>query len=129
MYFALPKSNERPSTKKTQLSNTMADDRISEIIHNLDDHWGSPPILTPNTLTHILSNQWEDTAIFTLIEEMIKTLESIKTESLANDIKNDPIIQKYMISKRQGQQGEQSQDVVLQHLIELLQHHNKMHTS
>ncbi|KAI8091354.1 uncharacterized protein B0P05DRAFT_527117 [Gilbertella persicaria] len=60
MYFALPKSNERPSTKKTQLSNTMADDRISEIIHNLDDHWGSPPILTPNTLTHILSNQWVD---------------------------------------------------------------------
>ncbi|KAG2215731.1 hypothetical protein INT46_003943 [Mucor plumbeus] len=38
----------------------MAEDRISEIIHNLDDHWGSPPILTPDTLAHILNHQWTD---------------------------------------------------------------------
>jgi hypothetical protein len=68
MYFNLPTSSERRLSKKksnsslisTESTNTtlMAEDRISEIIHNLDDHWGSPPILTPDTLAHILNNQW-----------------------------------------------------------------------
>jgi hypothetical protein len=88
MYFNLPKSNERQNilNKKSSsdnmistdspdspdspdstspLDNTnngshsmMAEDRISEIIHNLDDHWGSPPIFTPDTLAHILNHQW-----------------------------------------------------------------------
>ncbi|GAN04413.1 hypothetical protein MAM1_0063c03873 [Mucor ambiguus] len=39
-------------------SNAMAEERITEIIQNLDDHWGSPPILTPDTLAHILNHQW-----------------------------------------------------------------------
>lgn len=69
MYFNIPKSNERQDklSKKSSSSSlesvtatnaTMAEERISEIIHNLDDHWGSPPILTPDTLAHILNNQW-----------------------------------------------------------------------
>jgi hypothetical protein len=70
MYFTLPTSHERQK-QKTSLSkkasssslastdsSVMAEDRISEIIRNLDDHWGSPPILTPDTLAHILNNQW-----------------------------------------------------------------------
>ncbi|KAI8082135.1 hypothetical protein BDF21DRAFT_417189 [Thamnidium elegans] len=69
MYFNIPKSDERQNKlqKKsssssidsiTQTNSAMAEERISEIIHNLDDHWGSPPILTPDTLAHILNNQW-----------------------------------------------------------------------
>lgn len=67
MYFNIPKSSERKSSLKKKASNSsmesltttvMAEDRISEIIHNLDDHWGSPPILTPDTLAHILNHQW-----------------------------------------------------------------------
>lgn len=72
MYFNLPKSSERQVTKKQSSSSVlstdstttaknnslMAEDRISEIIHNLDDHWGSPPLLTPDTLAHILNHQW-----------------------------------------------------------------------
>lgn len=62
MYFNLPKSQDRVLKNKSSDSSldttTMTDERISEIIHNLDDHWGSPPILTPNTLSHILNHQW-----------------------------------------------------------------------
>lgn len=70
MYFTLPKSQDRPQkpsllNKKPSNSsiistdsNAMAEDRITEIIQNLDDHWGSPPILTPDTLAHILNHQW-----------------------------------------------------------------------
>lgn len=71
MYFNIPKSSERKSVLKKSASSSsmeslttavMAEDRISEIIHNLDDHWGSPPILTPDTLAHILNHQWTDNA-------------------------------------------------------------------
>lgn len=67
MYFNIPKSGERQGVLNKKASNSsmestttavMAEDRISEIIHNLDDHWGSPPILTPDTLAHILNHQW-----------------------------------------------------------------------
>lgn len=68
MYFNIPKSqdrhhssmlNKKPSNSSLDSTTAiMTDDRISEIIHNLDDHWGSPPILTPNTLSHILNHQW-----------------------------------------------------------------------
>lgn len=76
MYFNLPKSSERQLSKKESNSSIMstdsttatarnnslmAEDRISEIIHNLDDHWGSPPLLTPDTLAHILNHQWIST--------------------------------------------------------------------
>lgn len=73
MYFTLPKSQDRHSNKPSLLnkrssnnsimstdSNAMAEERITEIIQNLDDHWGSPPILTPDTLAHILNHQWTD---------------------------------------------------------------------
>ncbi|KAI8333802.1 hypothetical protein EDC96DRAFT_548428 [Choanephora cucurbitarum] len=169
MYFALPKSTERqtPSAslkltgaKMSNLSpepETMCEDRISEIIHNIDDHWGSPPILTPNTLTHILNNQWvtsdchsteenvkkqpkghpltktpatvmltgvpsivkstnqndkDDKMLPILIQEVCKTIESISMDSkhsIANDIKEE----------------ETSQEVVLRHLTQILQNHNK----
>lgn len=69
MYFNIPKSDERQHKLQrksssssidsiTRANSVMAEERISEIIHNLDDHWGSPPILTPGTLAHILNNQW-----------------------------------------------------------------------
>ncbi|KAF1796694.1 hypothetical protein FB192DRAFT_1403244 [Mucor lusitanicus] len=70
MYFSLPKSQDRPpkpsllnkrssnSSIMSTDSNAMAEERITEIIQNLDDHWGSPPILTPDTLAHILNHQW-----------------------------------------------------------------------
>lgn len=67
MYFNIPKSGERQGVLNKKASSSsmestttavMAEDRISEIIHNLDDHWGSPPILTPDTLAHILNHQW-----------------------------------------------------------------------
>ncbi|OBZ87093.1 hypothetical protein A0J61_04858 [Choanephora cucurbitarum] len=182
MYFALPKNTERqtPSSslkltgaKMSNLSpepETMCEDRISEIIHNIDDHWGSPPILTPNTLTHILNNQWvasdyhsteenmkkqpkghsltktpgtvmltgapsiakstnqndrDDKMLPILIQEVCKTIESISMDSkhsIANDIKNDPIIQRFIMSKKEE---ETSQEVVLRHLTQILQNHNK----
>lgn len=70
MYFSIPTFTERQQQKmslskkasnssiRSTDSSAMADDRISEIVHNLDDHWGSPPILTPDTLAHILNHQW-----------------------------------------------------------------------
>ncbi|KAI8383011.1 hypothetical protein BD560DRAFT_431584 [Blakeslea trispora] len=151
-------------------SEAMGEDRISEIIHNLDDHWGSPPILTPNTLTHILSNQWiatdhnsgedsmkkikqvhtvktatgaaaltstpsitkttnqkdkDDKVIPTLVQEVCKMIESISMDSkhnIANDVKNDPIIQRFIMSKKEE---ETSQEVVLRHLTQILQNYNE----
>ena len=89
MYFALPKNTERqtPSSslkltgaKMSNLSpepETMCEDRISEIIHNIDDHWGSPPILTPNTLTHILNNQWVASDYHSTEENMKKVTKTL----------------------------------------------------
>lgn len=82
MYFNLPKSSERLNKKpsnsslmSTESTNTalMAEDRISEIIHNLDDHWGSPPILTPDTLAHILNNQWISSEVEEDFKKKVKT--------------------------------------------------------
>ncbi|GAA5807314.1 hypothetical protein MFLAVUS_000672 [Mucor flavus] len=160
MYFNIPKSDERQHKLQrksssssidsiTRANSAMAEERISEIIHNLDDHWGSPPILTPDTLAHILNNQWikpveeeEDIKkvivssanrqrvktnnnqklISNLIKELCKTIQGIDAESkfeVTKDIKNDPIIQNFVLSKEQ-EQPEQ----VLEHLVELLQYHN-----
>jgi hypothetical protein len=49
MYFDLPKNKKE---------NNNAEERISEILNNIEDHWGSPPILTPDTLAYILNHQW-----------------------------------------------------------------------
>lgn len=90
MYFALPKSQDRQpkpiflnkkSSNSSILStdsNAMAEDRISEIIQNLDDHWGSPPILTPDTLAHILNHQWtnEDLVNHDEIKKVLKLYKS-----------------------------------------------------
>ncbi|CAO0800307.1 unnamed protein product [Mucor circinelloides] len=54
----------------------MAEDRITEIIQNLDDHWGSPPILTPDTLAHILNHQWTN-------EELVNQEEIKKVSKVA----------------------------------------------
>lgn len=56
MYFDLPKNHDRKLNKQTK----MPEERISEILNNIEDHWGSPPILTPDTLTFILNHQWEN---------------------------------------------------------------------
>ncbi|KAI7905233.1 uncharacterized protein BX663DRAFT_502189 [Cokeromyces recurvatus] len=58
MYFTLPKTSNSSLLSTESNASTMTEDRISEIIQNLDDHWGSPPILTPDTLSHILNHQW-----------------------------------------------------------------------
>lgn len=89
MYFNIPKSDERQHKLQrqsssssidsiTRASSAMAEERISEIIHNLDDHWGSPPILTPDTLAHILNNQWIKPVVE---EEDIKKVNSPHTDN------------------------------------------------
>ncbi|CEP15395.1 hypothetical protein [Parasitella parasitica] len=177
MYFALPKSQDRQpkpillnkkSSNSSLLStdsNAMGEDRITEIIQNLDDHWGSPPILTPDTLAHILNHQWTDQdimnqeeikkvskvaakatvaanraiqsknkAVSTLIEEVCRTIQAMDTENkfdVTKDIKNDPIIQKFITNKEERSLAANtsavlgSEENVMQHLIELLQQHNK----
>ncbi|KAI8646605.1 hypothetical protein BD408DRAFT_252580 [Parasitella parasitica] len=91
MYFALPKSQDRAPnpillSKKSSSSsllstdsNSMGEDRITEIIQNLDDHWGSPPILTPETLAHILNHQWTDQAIVN--QEEIKKVSKVAAKA------------------------------------------------
>jgi hypothetical protein len=59
MYFDLPKSHER--VKKNTNGFGMTEERLVEIMNNIQDHWGSPPILTAETLEFILSNQWVST--------------------------------------------------------------------
>ncbi|KAI9283346.1 hypothetical protein BY458DRAFT_8314 [Sporodiniella umbellata] len=56
MYFDLPKNSNRKPVKHSKV----AEERISEILNNVEDHWGSPPILTPDTLAFILNHQWEN---------------------------------------------------------------------
>ncbi|KAI8344106.1 hypothetical protein BC941DRAFT_342351 [Chlamydoabsidia padenii] len=43
-------------------SNTsiLTDERLLEIVENLEDHWRSPPILTPTTLAVIFNNKYSD---------------------------------------------------------------------
>lgn len=79
MYFNLPTSQDRKlldkkSSESSLDTTTMTEERISEIIHNLDDHWGSPPILTPNTLSHILNHQWTNEEVVN--QEDIKKVSS-----------------------------------------------------
>ncbi|KAI9486831.1 MAG: hypothetical protein EXX96DRAFT_604894 [Benjaminiella poitrasii] len=106
MYFTLPKSQDRQPLRKTlnkKASNsslistesntsTMAEDRISEIIHNLDDHWGSPPILTPDTLSHILNHQWiinDDTIKQQDIKKVSKAAATVATVAANRVIKQN----------------------------------------
>ncbi|KAL9558984.1 hypothetical protein MBANPS3_000639 [Mucor bainieri] len=100
MYFTLPKSQDRPpkpsllnkrssnSSMMSTDSNAMAEERITEIIQNLDDHWGSPPILTPDTLAHILSHQWTNEELVNQeeIKKDIVFIESIHTLTTAPGI-------------------------------------------
>ncbi|KAI8390810.1 uncharacterized protein BYT42DRAFT_610088 [Radiomyces spectabilis] len=79
MYFSLPSCQERRHTKPLSIENhldkqtpltiqlpsedlgtngSISETRLIEIFNNIQDHWGSPPILTPDTLAYILSNQW-----------------------------------------------------------------------
>jgi hypothetical protein len=59
MYFDLPKTGRHAKNDDNQKrSDYASDERMSEIRDNVEDHWGSPPILTPETLAYILENQW-----------------------------------------------------------------------
>ncbi|CEG69405.1 hypothetical protein RMATCC62417_05486 [Rhizopus microsporus] len=63
MYFDLPKRQDRIAPKVIKdkiIQMGITEERISEILNNIEDHWGSPPILTPDTLAYILSHQWEN---------------------------------------------------------------------
>lgn len=40
---------------------SITDERFVEIVENLEDHWRSPPILTPTTLALIFNNNWVET--------------------------------------------------------------------
>ncbi|SAL98084.1 hypothetical protein [Absidia glauca] len=40
--------------------NFLTDERLLEIVENLEDHWRSPPILTPTTLAVIFNNRHND---------------------------------------------------------------------
>ncbi|KAI8339952.1 hypothetical protein BC941DRAFT_371707 [Chlamydoabsidia padenii] len=88
MYFSLPTSQERlqhqqqqsiidkqdfvdshPSASHanstsnpppTSNMNYLTDERLVEIVENLEDHWRSPPILTPTTLAMIFNNSYGD---------------------------------------------------------------------
>ncbi|KAI8984167.1 hypothetical protein BDF20DRAFT_858334 [Mycotypha africana] len=167
------------SSYESNNTTTINEERISEIIQNLDEHWGSPPILTPNTLAHILSHQWvqqssnsqEEAAInreeirkvskaaaaaasvaanktlqnnnkliFTLIEEFIRTIQSIDTENqfdITTEIQSDSVLQK-LIAANEEQTGDVSNtksnsilhyqstmgENVMKHLIDLLRKHN-----
>ncbi|KAL0078851.1 hypothetical protein F4703DRAFT_1211130 [Phycomyces blakesleeanus] len=62
MYFDLPTAHERnsesPDSNNKNKKPIVADERLIEIINNIQDHWGSPPIMTPETLAYVLNNQW-----------------------------------------------------------------------
>ncbi|KAI7864081.1 hypothetical protein BDF14DRAFT_1838705 [Spinellus fusiger] len=47
----------------------VADERILEIVNNLQEHWGSPPIMTPETLAYVFNNQWMKEHPFVLAEK------------------------------------------------------------
>lgn len=107
MYFNLPTSHDRQKVLNKKSSNSsimstdsstikattvggigiMTEDRISEIIHNLDDHWGSPPILTPGTVAHILNHQWINTTVEE--NEEIKKKVSSAVQSKRNKSKDN----------------------------------------
>ncbi|CAO3600137.1 unnamed protein product [Absidia cylindrospora] len=42
--------------------NYLTDEQLLEIVENLEDHWQSPPILTPTTLAMIFNNGYSDTS-------------------------------------------------------------------
>ncbi|CAO3648915.1 unnamed protein product [Mucor hiemalis] len=74
------------------------------------------------------NNNDNQKVITNLITELCKTIQVIDTENkfeVTNDIKNDPIIQKFILSKGKLQDG-QSEDVVLEHLVQLLKQHNSL---
>ncbi|ORZ09236.1 hypothetical protein BCR42DRAFT_424019 [Absidia repens] len=92
MYFSLPTSQERSQQQSTHVEKTglvdtlkgpaisscaplttatattssnmnyLTDERLLEIVENLEDHWRSPPILTPTTLAMIFNNGYSDTS-------------------------------------------------------------------
>ncbi|ORE08243.1 hypothetical protein BCV72DRAFT_303893 [Rhizopus microsporus var. microsporus] len=120
----------------------ITEERISEILNNIEDHWGSPPILTPDTLAYILSHQWENDKkaddktiedqeshrpqnVQLLIQEFCNTIQKLdqnKLFSVTNDIMNDNIIQPFI---QQSNTTSEQQDKAVNRLVELLQHHNK----
>lgn len=113
----------------------MPEERISEILNNIEDHWGSPPILTPDTLTFILNHQWENdkktaeedakkSSCQLLIKEFCKTIQTLdKNQSLpvTNDLMNDSVIQAFI---EQPNDSLERQEVVTNHLINLLKQYN-----
>ncbi|KAI8886252.1 hypothetical protein K501DRAFT_62383 [Backusella circina FSU 941] len=100
MYFNLPKTDKCTENDNNNLkrSDCTSDERMSEIRDNVEDHWGSPPLLTPETLAYILENQWvsddndsssnslkkrikkKNELIQNLITELYKTMEIIDSE-------------------------------------------------
>ncbi|CAO3636201.1 unnamed protein product [Cunninghamella blakesleeana] len=51
-----PSSLSPKSLYNKYKSNNISDERFVEIVENLEDHWRSPPILTPTTLALIFNN-------------------------------------------------------------------------
>jgi hypothetical protein len=49
-----------PSAASPPNMNYLTDERLVEIVENLEDHWRSPPILTPTTLAMIFNNSYGD---------------------------------------------------------------------
>ncbi|CEG69404.1 hypothetical protein RMATCC62417_05486 [Rhizopus microsporus] len=145
MYFDLPKRQDRIAPKVIKdkiIQMGITEERISEILNNIEDHWGSPPILTPDTLAYILSHQWENDKkaegkviedqeshsprnVQLLIQEFCNTIQKLdknKSFSVTNDIMNDNIIQPFI---QQPNTTSEQQDKAVNRLVELLQHHNK----
>lgn len=62
---SLQNINRPTPSSSTSLSlpsnmNYLTNERLLEIVENLEDHWRSPPILTPTTLAVIFNNKHND---------------------------------------------------------------------
>ncbi|KAI9021753.1 hypothetical protein CLU79DRAFT_190455 [Phycomyces nitens] len=94
MYFDLPTVHERnsesPKNNNGKKKPNVADERILEIINNIQDHWGSPPIMTPETLAYVLNNQWvKDHQLLPLDSPNLTVLNTRANHSLENEKERD----------------------------------------
>ncbi|KAI8099702.1 uncharacterized protein BX664DRAFT_255587 [Halteromyces radiatus] len=57
---SIPHSSVSPNQSYSSSShpNYLTDERLLEIVENLEDHWRSPPILTPTTVAMIFNNSY-----------------------------------------------------------------------
>lgn len=55
---SIPSTPEPDSdTASRQTARPLTDDCVQDILRNIEEHWGSPPILTPDTLAYIFAGQ------------------------------------------------------------------------